>query len=191
MLRVTAMLVRYQLAISGDGFIAPNDGNFEWLYPYGAVAMAHFGKFMKEIGGVIMGRATYDQQAAMGGAEMFGDMPTLVMTSRPRPGKARASLLAEKGAAKPALDKLKALVKRGDIWLMGGGETAAKFLDAGLIDRLELTTVPVALAAGRPLFEGAAGAHALKRLIHSRKARDRLDDLREKLTLRRAPSSRP
>jgi dihydrofolate reductase len=55
------------------------------------------------------------------------------------------------------LERLKARVKSGkekggDIWLFGGGVTAASFLKAGLIDLIELAVVPVVLGEGRPLF---------------------------------------
>jgi len=146
--------VRYQLAVSIDGFIAPEDGSIDWLNPYGAVGMEVMGAFMKEIGGAVMGRATYDQAAAMGDG-MYGDMPTLVMTSRPI-SNVQQNVIVEGGAPAAALEKLKSRMKKGDIWLMGGGATAAHFLGAGLIDMIELTTVPVVLGRGRPLFGGGA-----------------------------------
>ncbi|MEZ6031136.1 MAG: hypothetical protein R3C46_15505 [Hyphomonadaceae bacterium] len=60
-------LVRYHVAVSMDGFIAPPDGGHEWLAPYGKVAMGFIGPWMKQIGGIIVGRATYDQAIGMGG----------------------------------------------------------------------------------------------------------------------------
>ncbi len=54
-------LVRYHVAVSLDGFIAPPDGAADWLEPYGKVAMGFIGPWMKQIGGIIVGRKTYDQ----------------------------------------------------------------------------------------------------------------------------------
>ncbi len=39
-----------------------------------------------------------------------------------------------------------------DVWLMGGGLSLQTFLDAGLVDTLELYVVPELLGAGTPLF---------------------------------------
>ena len=67
-------LVRYHVAVSLDGFIAPLDGATEWLEPYGKVAMGFIGPWMKQIGGIIVGRVTYDQSIGMGGW-MWGKTP--------------------------------------------------------------------------------------------------------------------
>ena len=75
-------LVRYHVAVSLDGFIAPADGSTEWLEPYGKVAMGFISPWMKQIGGIIVGRVTYDQAIGRGGW-MWGKTPALVMTSRP------------------------------------------------------------------------------------------------------------
>jgi dihydrofolate reductase len=40
-----------------------------------------------------------------------------------------------------------------DLWIVGGGPVASQFADAGLLDELLVTVVPVVLGAGKPLFE--------------------------------------
>ena len=140
-------LVRYQVAVSIDGFIAPTDGSAEWLNPYGPVAGSFMQTWMKQIGGVIVGRTSYDQSGGM-----WGKTPALLMTSRPLP-KMPKSVVTATGEAE-GLAQLKARIPEGDIWLFGGGVTAGRFLRAGLIDLIEAAVVPVALGEGRPLFAG-------------------------------------
>jgi dihydrofolate reductase len=148
-------LLRYQVAVSIDGFIAPKDGNADWLNAYGKVAGEIVGPWMKQIGGLLLGRATFDQTGSFGGW-MWGDLPTLLMTSRPLPKKPSPAIETFGGDPSEGLKGLRARMPKGDIWLFGGGVTAGKFLQAGLIDMIELTIVPVALGAGRTLFDGVA-----------------------------------
>lgn len=147
-------LVRYHVAVSLDGFIAPADGGHEWLAPYANVAMGFIDPWMKQIGGIIVGRATYDQSLAVGGW-MWGGTPALVMTSRP---VERGPQTVHTHAGDPAdgLAKLRTRMREldldTDIWLFGGGVTAGRFLRRSLIDTIELAVVPVVLGQGRPLF---------------------------------------
>ena len=39
-----------------------------------------------------------------------------------------------------------------DVWVVGGGDLAAQFAEAGLLDELMVSIAPVTLGAGRPLF---------------------------------------
>lgn len=149
-------LVRYQVAVSIDGFIAPKDGSADWLNPYGKVAGDFMATWMKQIGGVITGRTTYDQAGGM-----WGKTPALVMTSRPLAKASKSAIVAKDEA--DGLSQLKERIPEGDIWLFGGGVTAGRFLKAGLIDLVEIAVVPVALGEGRPLF---AGGPALVTLEH-------------------------
>ncbi len=147
-------LVRYHVAVSLDGFISPPDGAADWLEPYGKVAVGFLGPWMKQIGGIIVGRATYDQSIGMGGW-MYGQTPALVMTSRPIE-KGPQSIHAYGGDPAAGLASLRARMSQQDldtdIWLYGGGVTAGLFLRHNLIDLVELAVVPVALGKGRPLF---------------------------------------
>lgn len=142
--------VRYQLAVSIDGLIGPRDGSIDWLKPYESVGAEIMTSFMKEIGGIIMGRATYEQYRDLGGGSM-DDLPTVVLSSTPEIEVAPGVEVCTTGP-RAALDLLTPRISLGDIWLMGGGRTASGFMAEGLIDRLEVTTVPVVLGSGTPLF---------------------------------------
>ena len=40
-----------------------------------------------------------------------------------------------------------------DVWVVGGGDLAGQFADAGLLDHVWVTVVPVVLGAGKPLLD--------------------------------------
>lgn len=151
-------LVRYHLAVSLDGFIAPTDGSHTWLNPYASLSGSFMTKWVKQIGGLITGRATYDTAIGFGGW-MFGDMPTVLMTTRP-PEDLPKAVEVSSGDPAPALAALrKRMSDKGlesDIWLFGGGVTAGRFLAAGLIDLIELAVIPVVLGQGKTLFSGVS-----------------------------------
>jgi dihydrofolate reductase len=148
-------LLRYQVAASLDGFIAPLDGSADWLSGYGA---GDYHRFIATIGGIIMGRRGYETELTMGDWA-YDQLPVMVM-SRGEIEKLPPGVALGRDPA-GALAALRARVAGGDIWLYGGGTIAGVFLDAGLIDRVEITTVPVVLGAGRSLFAGASHAHTL------------------------------
>ena len=51
-----------------------------------------------------------------------------------------------------------------DLWVVGGGNVASQFADAGLLDEVRVTVVPVVLGAGKPVFDRRVGGET-KRLI--------------------------
>ena len=74
-------LIRLYIAQSLDGYIARPDGGIDWLRPFDDVDYG-YSAFMREIGTVVIGRASYDM------ARSFGDWPyqtmrSLVITSKP------------------------------------------------------------------------------------------------------------
>jgi dihydrofolate reductase len=50
-------------------------------------------------------------------------------------------------------EEMAAAAGERDLWVLGGGNVASQFADAGLLDELHLTVVPVVLGAGKPLFD--------------------------------------
>ena len=147
-------LVRAYLAVSMDGYIADSKGGVDWLTPYFSPEI-DFGKFMSEIGATIMGRKTFEfsHGSGAGGVSGSGEPTNLVLTRHPLPKDAKGSF-AVKNKLPDAVAKLKELVsqKGKDIWLMGGGECIDAFDALGLIDRFEISIIPVMLGDGIPLF---------------------------------------
>lgn len=99
--------------------------------------MAALGPYLKEIGGLVMGRVSYEQMRGFGPGP-FDDIPTVVLTTN---SKLQVGASAQVGLEGPqgAIDAIEKRID-GDIWLFGGGKTAACFLDEGLIDLIELTS---------------------------------------------------
>lgn len=143
--------LRYQVAVSLDGFIAGPNGEYNWIVMDPAV---DFAALFKEFDTAVMGRKTYDVLTAQGGD---GAMPGLdvVVFSRTLPATARPGVRIFNDDPREIVAALKAKPGR-DIWLYGGGTLFRSLLDAGLVDTVEVAVVPVLLGAGVPLLPPGA-----------------------------------
>jgi dihydrofolate reductase len=151
-------VVRVFIASSLDGFIAGEDGDLSWL-PEGPDVEDHgYGAFFAEMAAMLIGRGTYDTAAAFG-EWPYGETPVFVATSRPLE-PAAPTVTAIAGEAPELLAAVRAQVA-GPIYL-DGGALIRSFLDAGLVDELIVTVVPVILGRGIPLFAGTARRHELR-----------------------------
>lgn len=164
------MLLRVQLALSLDGFVADASGGVAWLDPFMTPEM-NFDAFLDGIGAIVMGRRTFDQVRGFGPWPYEGKACT-ILSRRPLPGDTpagvRAATLTTRADALALRDDLARLTAPTgkDVWLMGGPESIRPFRDAGLVDRWELAVVPVLLGAGVPLF--AAGPQERLALLGTR-----------------------
>jgi dihydrofolate reductase len=62
-----------------------------------------------------------------------------------------------------SVESLKCLAKDGKRHLyIDGGITIQRFLDAGLINEITITRIPVVLGSGIPLFHNSGREHALR-----------------------------
>ena len=142
--------VRVFIACSLDGFIAGVDHDLSWLPPPGDDDFGH-GAFMAEVGAVLMGRRTYDVVTGFD-AWPYGALPLLVATTRALV-PAVPSVRAVAGPIAALLHDALAAAAGKDVYL-DGGDLIRQALDAGAIDELTVTIIPIVLGAGLPLFAG-------------------------------------
>lgn len=163
-----APLVRVALAVSLDGYIADKRGGVKWLDAYFSPEM-DFAGFMATIGVSVMGRKTFKVALKLGMPPGEADQRSIVLSSK-RPRTAPAGFEHYKGDLRRLVDTLKQdLAGTGkDIWLMGGGEAIEAFRAAGLVDRWELSVIPIVLGDGIPLFPKRKYAEQALRLTHTR-----------------------
>lgn len=142
--------VIYMFAMSLDGFIARPDGAFDWLDNYPADADYDFDSFLDSLSGIVMGRGSYE--AARGGGRWdYGRWPVTVATSRAIED-APEGVQALSGSPADLLANLRERGTAGRIWLFGGGDLVQQFLRDGLLDTIEIGTIPVILGKGLPAF---------------------------------------
>jgi dihydrofolate reductase len=145
--------LRYQVAVSLDGFIADPKGGYDWIVADPAV---DFGALFKEFDTAVMGRKTYEVMTAEGGN---GTMPGLdvVVFSRTLPSTRSRGIRVVGDDPREVVANLKSKSGR-DIWLFGGGVLFRYLLDAGLVDTVEVAVMPVLLGQGIPLLPAGARA---------------------------------
>jgi dihydrofolate reductase len=142
------------IATSMDGFIAREDGAIDWL-PTGADTKFEdygYAELMKSVDGLVMGRKTYETVRGFGGAWPYGKTPVIVLTSRKVeiPKELAKSVTTMSGKISAIISHLESLGMK-HIYV-DGGVTIQKFLNAGAIERLIITRIPVLIGTGIPLF---------------------------------------
>ena len=146
----TLRKVIVHIAASADGYIARPDGDLEWLTSRPAPKGFYgIGAFMKSIDTMVFGRKTYEASLRLGGK--FDSKGRYVVFSRHSPADAPPGVEFENGAIGPFVSRLREQPGK-DIWLMGGGELIASFLDDHAIDEFVISVVPVFIGDGIPLI---------------------------------------
>jgi len=146
------------IATSLDGFIAREDGAIDWLEEWSGGSGEDYGyrAFMESVDCLVMGRKTYEQVLTFSGWP-YGEKPVVVLSHRSLaiPDHLADTVEAMSGSPETVAQTLS---KRGaDHVYIDGGETIRGFLNAGLIHRLIITTIPVLIGAGIRLFGPLSG----------------------------------
>jgi dihydrofolate reductase len=133
------------VAVSLDGFIEGQNGEYDWCPPPSKNEMDDF---MEGVDAIFMGRRSFELMgpSAFPGKQLYifsntlkdvegvqlvnGDVVSYVNDLRDQSGK--------------------------NIWLFGGASLTTTFLNEGLIDEMWLGIVPIVLGGGKPLFQNTA-----------------------------------
>ena len=139
--------LRYQVAMSLDGFIARPNGDYDWLAADPAI---DFDALFSEFDTAVMGRKTYEAVTERGGESAIPGLDAIVF-SRTVPAARHSRIRIVNDEPREVVAVLKEQPGR-DIWLYGGGELFRTLLDAGLVDTVEVAVMPVLLGEGVPLL---------------------------------------
>jgi dihydrofolate reductase len=132
-----------------DGFIARSDGSFDFLTAAGGEPHG-YDEFIASVDALVMGRKTYETVLGFG-TWPYGEKPVYVLSSHELAGVPSGAIV-ERMSGEPA-EIVSQLAARGLKHVyVDGGVTVQRFIEAGLIQRLIVTRVPVLIGSGIPLF---------------------------------------
>jgi dihydrofolate reductase len=165
------MKTQYYTASSLDGFIATVGDSLEWLFPLGDINDTSYPSFIQHVGALAMGASTYAWMLRhVVGADADHpqpwpySQPTWVFTSRQLPSVPGADIRFAKGNVRPVHAEMAMAAGGKNVWIVGGGELAGQFHDAGLLDELFVQVGSVTLGAGKPLLPRAITSPPLQLL---------------------------
>jgi len=141
--------LKLYITASLDGFIAPPDGDLDWLIGYPIPSQKEHKEFVDSVDTVIMGGNTYGDMRIMDIVWPYRNKNVYVVTRHPIMEKEGVNFITEN--AIEAISKLKKENGK-DIWLVGGAETISTLLDNNLIDEMIITYIPETLKKGISLF---------------------------------------
>jgi dihydrofolate reductase len=154
-------LTQYYTATSLDGFIADGDNSLEWLFtrqrePHGPL---NYGEFIAGVGAMAMGSTTYewilDHEFADKDPEEWKwqyDVPCWVFTHRQLPVVPDAPITFTSTEVATVHEEMVGATGDRNIWIVGGGDLAGQFAEAGLLDEVLVMIAPVTLGDGAPLL---------------------------------------
>ena len=153
--------LRYEVAMSLDGFIAGPNGEYDWIVPDPAI---DFAAIWAQFDTVLMGRKTYEVARTL--RDTFsGSVSRWIVVSNSMRAAEHPDVEIISGDLLEKVAALKAEPGK-DIWLFGGGVLFRSLLDAGLVDSVEISLMPVLLGSGVPVVP--EGQHRKLRLTESK-----------------------
>ena len=143
------------VATSADGYIARSDGDVEWLNRRPRTVDYGLKELYPTIDTILVGRKTYDRgldyYKKMGrqGTPFDTTRKNYIFSRRP-PSNPAPGVTFVSEPVKEFAQRLRATPGK-HIWMMGGGELIASFLDAGEIDEFDIHVIPTFIGEGIPL----------------------------------------
>jgi len=159
--------VLFETAVTLNGFLADEANSLDWLF---AVSSDETPAVAPTATVQVEGSTTYEwvleHEDLIANphkwAEYFGTKPTFVFTTRDLPVPEGADVRFVRGSVADALPAIREAAGDGDIWVVGGGDLAAQFMDAGALDEISVSIAPATVMGGAPLFPRVLGADRLR-----------------------------
>ena len=149
----------YYTATSLDGYIATEDDSLEWLFPLGDINDTSYPSFISQVGALAMGSTTYEWMLrhAVKLSDQMGSswpytQPCWVFTHRDLPSVKGADIRFAQGSVKCVHTRMIEAAGDKNVWVVGGGDLAEQFHDAGLLDEAIIQVASVTLGKGKRLF---------------------------------------
>ena len=143
-------VIVYYVAASLDGFIGTLEGGFDWLAPFEKRVEDHgYAEFYATVDAVLVGGRTYDA-CLEHGEWPFPGKPCWVLTRQDRKVPRPEVTFTDREPLEMARELERRAVKRA--WLVGGGELAGAFREAGLIDEYVISHIATIIGDGIPIF---------------------------------------
>lgn len=142
------------IATSLDGFIARTDGDISWLTnPAYTIESEDFGiaEFYSLVDTLVLGRKSFE--TALGFPEWPYSHLRVIVLSHKKPVIPPALVNKVEYMTGSLMDVVQRLEITGSKNVyVDGGNTIQGFLSAGLVDNMTITTIPILLGSGIPLF---------------------------------------
>jgi dihydrofolate reductase len=148
--------VVFYTATTLDGYLADEHDSLDWLFvqDQDESGPMNYKDFIGGMGAMVMGATTYEwlvAHLAKTGEKWMYDIPAYVFTHR-RLEPIGDDIRFVSGAVAEVYDEIASAAGDRDLWMVGGGDLAAQWAEAGHLDELVVSIAPVTLGAGRPLF---------------------------------------
>ena len=153
------MKTQYYTAASLDGFISDANHSLDWLFPLGSIEDTSYPAFIRYVGALAMGSSTYEWMLR----HVVGpdadhpepwpyEMPAFVFSSRRLPPVDGADIRFVSGDVRAVHQAMVSAAGGRNVWIVGGGDLAGQFHDAGLLDELFVQVGSVTLGSGKQLL---------------------------------------
>jgi dihydrofolate reductase len=145
-------LTQYYTATTLDGFIADPDNSLDWLFTrqQDRAGALNYDQFIAQVGALAMGSTTYEWLLEHG--DWPYTVPAWVFTHRELPQVEGARIEFTSADVASVHAELVEAAGGRNVWIVGGGDLAGQFADAGLLDEVIVYIAPVTLGAGAPLL---------------------------------------
>lgn len=189
------MKTQYYTATTLDGFIATEDDSLDWLFPLGDIEDSSYPAFIKDVGALAMGSATYEwmlrhvvDPKSPHAQPWPYTQPVWVFSSRKLPPVPGVDIRFVKGDVRPVHAEMSAAARGKNVWIVGGGDLVGQFHDAGLLDEIIVQVGSVTLGSGKPLLPRRITGPGAMVLTEARRIGDGFAELTYRVRREATPS---